>query len=43
MMMRFFLYRNYENLENECKHCGKGKVQIKNSVSWLERIATKKI
>jgi len=37
-----FLYRNYENLENECKHCGKGKVQIKNSVSWLERIATKK-
>jgi cell fate regulator YaaT (PSP1 superfamily) len=34
------LYRNYDNLDSGCKHCGKEKVEIKNNVTWLERIAT---
>ncbi len=34
------LYRNYDNVDNSCKHCGKEKVEIKNNVTWLERIAT---
>jgi len=36
------LYRNYDNLDNSCKHCGKEKVEIKNNVTWLERVATEK-
>lgn len=34
------LYRNFDNLDNSCKHCGKEKVEIKNNVTWLERVAT---
>ncbi len=37
-----FLYRNYDNLDNNCKHCNKDKVLIKKDITWLDRVATKK-
>ncbi len=35
------LYQNYEDLDKGCNKCDKEKVKIKNSIAWIERLATK--